>query len=146
MAPPTVCTGMGTATLKREFREIKRGRPGRRFKDHYAHKRQAKKRRRSRAGIWRILLGVISVVVGLVLCVIPGPGLPFIFVGGGLLATESLVVARVMDWFELRVRAVARWALGYWKKWPLWVRIIVGALFVSGSIASIYGFYWFMHR
>ena len=137
---------MGTAILKREFWKIKRGRPGHRFKDHHAHQQRSRRGHAQRRGIWRLVLGIASLVVGLILCVIPGPGLPFIFLGGGLLASESLAVARVMDWLELRVRAVARWGMGNWKKWPLWARIIVGSVFVCGGIASMYFFYWFMRR
>lgn len=96
--------------------------------------------------IWRLLLGTALVVVGLILCVIPGPGLPFIFLGGALLASQFKLIARAMDWFELRVRTVAGWALRHWKKLPLWARLVVGAVIVAAGFASMYFFYWFMHR
>jgi hypothetical protein len=128
---------MATASLKKDFRDIKRGRPGHRFQDHYKHEHRAHGTRRSRGRLWRLVVGIALLLVGVVLCFIPGPGLPFIFLGGALLAAESLVVARIMDWLEVRVQAIRHWGIRHWKKLPLWGRIIVGALFVSGSIGSM---------
>ncbi|HUR56959.1 MAG TPA: PGPGW domain-containing protein [Opitutaceae bacterium] len=136
---------MVTASLKKNFREIKKGRPGHRFQDYYKREHRAHRRHRSRGRIWRLVIGILSILVGIILCVIPGPGLPFIFIGGGLLATESLFVARIMDWLEVRAQAVRRWAMRHWKAMPLWGRIIVGVIFVSGSVGSMVLFYRLMH-
>jgi uncharacterized protein (TIGR02611 family) len=131
---------MATATLRDHLRDIKRGRPGHRFEDHYRHEKHAKRGRSSKGRVLRLALGLVSVIVGLILCVIPGPGLPFIFIGGGLLAAESLIVARVMDWLELRVRAVLRWAKRHWARMNGWQRVgvvIVGAcLSAAGAYLS----------
>jgi uncharacterized protein (TIGR02611 family) len=132
---------MATATLRDHLRDIKKGRPGQRFQDHYRHEKEAKSGRSSSGRIWRLILGLAAVIVGAVLCVIPGPGLPFIFLGGGLLAAESLIVARVMDWLELRVRAVWRWARRYWTKMNGWQRagvIVVGLTLGAGSTYFFY--------
>lgn len=136
-----VCGVMASATFKEHFRELREGKPGHRFQDHYRHEKRQNRSGRSHARVWRLVAGVALVIVGLVLCVIPGPGLPFIFLGGGLLASESLFVARIMDWFELRVRAVLRWAKARWARLPLWSKIVVGALMVAGSAASMILFY-----
>lgn len=127
--------------LRKNFRHIKRGRPGHRFRDHYAYERRTHRGRRSTSRILTLLLGIAAVIVGLVLCVIPGPGLPFIFVGGGLLAAESLMVARIMDWLEVKLRTVWKWGMGYWKHWPRWAQVLVGVLMVVGGIASSFLFY-----
>ena len=140
-----VCEGMVTAALKKNFREIKKGRPGHRFQDFYKHEHRAHRRHRSRGRVWRLAIGIVSLLVGAVLCVIPGPGLPFIFLGGGLLATESLFVARIMDWLEVKVQAVRHWGLRRWKALPLWGKIVVGVVFVSGSIGSMVLFYRLMN-
>ena len=103
---------MATGALKQHLQDLQRGRPGHRFQDHYEHEKHGAGGRGSSGRVWRLALGIAAVVIGVVLCVIPGPGLPFIFIGGGLLAAESRVAARVMDWLELRVRAVWRWAPG----------------------------------
>lgn len=132
---------MGVAALKENLRYIKRGRPGHRFRDYNAHERRKHHGGRSLARILTLLLGLTSVIVGLVLCVIPGPGLPFIFIGGGLLAAESLSVAKIMDWLEVRVRAVWKWAMRYWTRWPRSARVIAGILIVAGGLASSFLFY-----
>ena len=49
--------------------------------------------------------GVSLVVVGLVLVPAPGPGWLVVFAGAGLLAQESLALARSLDAMELRVRS-----------------------------------------
>jgi hypothetical protein len=135
---------MATATLRDHLRDIKQGRPGHRFQDHYRHEKEAKAGRSSSGRIWRLVLGLAAVIVGLVLCVIPGPGLPFIFVGGGLLAAESLVVARVMDWLELRVRAVWRWARRCWNNMNGWQRVAMAVLGLGLGAASSFFFYRLM--
>jgi uncharacterized protein (TIGR02611 family) len=136
---------MATGALKHHFRELQRGRPGHRFQDHYAHERRARRGGSNPGRTWRLVLGVLAIVIGLVLCVIPGPGLPFIFLGGGLLAAESLVAARIMDWLELRVRAVWHWARERWARLPLWGKIIVAALVVAGGAAGLLLFWRLLH-
>lgn len=133
---------MATATLKKHFRAIKRGHPGHRFQDHYEHQQHARNGRVSAGRIWMLALGVLAILVGIVLCVIPGPGLPFIFIGGGLLAAESKVVARAMDWLEVHVRAVWRWGKRHWDRLPLWGKIVVGGIALAASVGGT----WFGWR
>lgn len=132
---------MATATtLRQHFREIKHGRPGRRFQDHYCHSK-AERRKQSVGRIVRLVAGIIAVVVGLILCVIPGPGIPFIFLGGAFLAAESLNVARILDWIELRGRKVWDWLVHRWDALPLWGKIPVALLVAAAGIASMW-FFW----
>jgi hypothetical protein len=58
-----------------------------------------------------------------------------IFLGGGLMAQESMHAARVLDWCELRIRAVADWALGVWKRANVPARVAIGlfGLVVAGG-------------
>jgi hypothetical protein len=51
-----------------------------------------------------LILGAILVLAGVLLMVIPGPGLLLFFFGLGVIGTESLLVARFMDWSEVRAR------------------------------------------
>jgi hypothetical protein len=135
---------MATASFKQHFLDIKRGRPGHRFQDRYQREKRSEHTRSAHGRVWKLGLGILSVVIGLVLCVIPGPGVPFIFLGGGLLAAESLIVARFMDALEVRLRKIAQWALRRWKPLPLWAKAIVGALIVAGGAGSSYVFYRLM--
>jgi hypothetical protein len=129
---------MSAATFKQHFRAIQQGKPGKRFQAHYKHEKQA--RRSSTGRLVRLVLGLALVGVGLVFCVIPGPGLPIVFVGGALLASESLIVARAMDWAELRVRALWRWGKDHWDELPLGGKIAIVALAAVGAAAGL----WFM--
>lgn len=140
-----VCPRVATLTFKQHFRELQHGRPGKRFQLRYEKARKARHGRSAPGRIVRLVLGFAAIGVGLVLLVIPGPGIPFIFIGGGLLATESLVVAKAMDWLEVKGRAVAHWLESHWEKLPLWGKIVTVALLVSVAAAAAYVAYqWFM--
>lgn len=133
-----------TIQFRKHWRELLQGRPGNRFLSRYERAR----RKDRRSGIWHrvavIALGCAAIVIGVVLAVIPGPALPFFFLGGGLLATESRPIARLMDWIEVQIRKGAAWGKRRWKRMPTFLRIallIVGACI---SIASAYLAYRFV--
>jgi hypothetical protein len=64
----------------------------------------------------RLLVALGSIVVGIVLTVIPGPAILFFLIAGSLLSTESLFVARWLDWSELKLRAGWSWSQRHWRK------------------------------
>ena len=80
--------------------------------------------------------GTIIILGGIFFLPAPGPGWLIIFLGGALLAQESMVAARALDWTELRLRAVASWALGIWKRASMPVRalLVVIALAIVGAV------------
>lgn len=80
-----------------------------------------------------IAAAVVCLAIAVVLSVIPGPAIPFYFLAGGLLATESRAVARAMDWSEVRARRVAAWGKRRWRTLP---RAAKGALLVLGAACS----------
>lgn len=135
---------MASTTFKEHWRELRAGKPGRRFQDHYRHEKEESRTGGRGGRLWRLGLGILLVGVGLVLLLIPGPGLPFVFLGGGLLAAESLVVARIMDWLELRVRGVLRWAKVRWRRLPGWGKIAVSLMAAAFSAASMWVFFHWM--
>jgi len=84
----------------------------------------------------RVLLiatALLCLAIAVVLSVIPGPAIPFYFLAGGLLATESRGVARAMDWSEVRARRVLAW--GKWRWWKL-PRAAKAALLMLGAACS----------
>src|SRR5687767_9942207 len=91
--------------LKRQWQFMKRARPGRRFQARYEH------RRRQRASpLWKplyLMAGTVLFLAGLVLLVAPGPGFLVVFVGGAMIAEESLWFARAFDALEVKLRALA---------------------------------------
>lgn len=91
--------------LKRSLEQLKHDKPGRRFRN-----RCERMRREGGPGFWgRIGLYVaalLCIAIGIVLVFIPGPAVLFFFLAGGLLATESPVMARWMDTLELLARKI----------------------------------------
>ncbi len=120
--------------LRKHWRELKRGRPGHRFQDRYE---RAKRERRKGGGAWRrvamLAAGCVCLAIGVVLSVIPGPAIPFFFLAGGFFGTESRIVARFMDWIEVRARTLAAWAKRHWRRLPRPAQI---ALLVLGACCS----------
>jgi len=88
--------------LRAAWRPLREARPGKRF-EAFHESRKAQRGGRP----WRFLFmagGVTLVLLGLLLVPAPGPGWLVVFAGAGLLAQESLGVARSLDAMELRVR------------------------------------------
>ncbi len=87
--------------------------------------------------------GIILFVGGVILCFIPGPGIPLIVIGAGLLADESRLIARAMDWIELRARKIITLARRWWNHAPKVARhavIVLAVLAVSGAVYGGYRF------
>ena len=78
---------------------------GTRFRAHY-------ERVKARPSLMRTLLGIglglILLAVGLVLLELPGPGILIATIGAALLAGESLTIAKLLDWLDLRLTALYR--------------------------------------
>jgi hypothetical protein len=69
--------------------------------------------------------------VGLFLMPAPGPGTIVLLLGAAIAAQESLRVARVMDWAEVRLRGVAKWLIGWWSRRSLAMKILLVAAAVG---------------
>lgn len=123
--------------FREHWRELRRGRPGRRFQARYERAHEQK-----RAGMGeRIVLAAVAVVflaIGIFLSVVPGPALPFFFLAGGLLATESLWVARFMDWSEVKLRVIVAWLKRVWRRLPVAGRIALSVFGTCCSAATAY--------
>ena len=101
-------------TFKAGWRQLRRGKPGKRFVDFY---RRRQEKRTSKAGhvLW-LVIGSALLLVGVVLLVIPGPGIPLVFLGAGFVAQESRWVAQTMDTVEVWIRGVIRWVRRKWSR------------------------------
>jgi hypothetical protein len=134
------------ATLHFHFREhwrdLKRGRPGSRFVERYRRARQEDRQRGPWHRVALIAAGVVCLLIAAILTVIPGPAIPFYFLGGGLLATESRVIARFMDWAEVQLRKVIAWGKRRWRQLPKFGRV---AVLVLGACCSVAGAYFSIH-
>jgi len=93
------------ARLKQSWQDLKKRRPGHRFEERYEQSR-AKAGSGGGGRTIKLVVGILLVLVGIVLLVIPGPGSLFIVIGGAFLAEESRTVARFLDRTELAGRRV----------------------------------------
>ena len=133
-----------SGSWKRQWRAFRRGRPGQRFEDRYEH---SQKTHKTQAWYVRLLKPVVALVLfagGVVLCFIPGPGIPLIIVGAGLLADESRVVARGMDWLEVRARKILAWSRRWWRGASRIAKEAVIAAAVLIACGAAYGSYRFI--
>jgi hypothetical protein len=94
--------------LRENWRHLKHGEPGQRFKDRYY---LSQRRNRSRITFWRVFnIGAGSGIAlgGLLMVIAPGPGWLAIFLGLGMLSGELLPVARILDRIEVQLRKLVR--------------------------------------
>ena len=122
-----------STTLKQEWNALKRGRAGHRFETRYESARKSRKNAAWTDQIGRVVRLILALgllAVGVVLVFIPGPAILFFFIGGGLLASESRFIARVLDWTEVKGRAWWNWSKRHWKALPVWGKV----LFVIGAV------------
>jgi hypothetical protein len=100
--------------FKQTWRRLKAGKPGQRFQQEFTRRHRA-----GRSAIQKALLvigGLLLMAAGFLLLFIPGPGLVFLCAGGFLIAQQSLVAARALDWCEVRLRKLLAWSLRAWRR------------------------------
>lgn len=128
---------LGGSFFRRFWNGLRRGIPGRRFQDRYDRAR----RHRDRIGWWRratkIAIGLLAFGIGLVEIIFPGPAVLFFLLSGTLLATESLTMARVMDWMEVHGRQLWTWAHRTWNSFSTTARI--GVVIVLLALLTLAG-------
>lgn len=76
--------------------------PGQRFRYLYELKRGSRGGRLYRCAA--IAVGALLFLVGVCLLALPGPGIPILLLGAGLMAQQSQGTARILDRTELRLR------------------------------------------
>ncbi len=135
------------ATLQRSLRHywksLKQGRPGHRFQAHYAESQRQERGRGTCGRLALIAAAVVCFAIGVVLVFIPGPAFVFFFLGGGLLASESKFVARIMDWSEVKGRKLAHWGAATWRRLgPIARAGVLVAAAAAGAAATFVTFRW----
>ena len=88
--------------------------------------------------VFNLICGPLLVVAGFLFLPTPGPSYIIIVIGLGMVAGELLVMARLFDQVEVRLRKAARWAKDAWARAPTAVRVFVA---LGAAIALIYGIY-----
>lgn len=100
--------------LKQEWAQLKRGKPGSRFKAQFDQNRKE-----ASSGFGRVLRVVVALLllpVGVFFLAVPGPGLVVIAIGAVMIAREFRSAASALDATEVRVRRVAEWGRKKWKQ------------------------------
>lgn len=98
--------------LRKKWQRFSEAPAGERFQRHY----EARQKNRS-SRFQKVLFigsGLLIMAAGIFFLPAPGPGTVILFVGAGLIAQESLLAARILDWIELRLRKAVSWMHGRW--------------------------------
>ena len=115
--------------------------PGRRFQTRYRQHRKSQADKSAAKRVLSLVVALVSLAIGVVLMFIPGPAILFFFIGGALLASHSLQVARALDWTEVKLRSTAHQVKSWWKSQSLLgkVPVILAAIVVAvgGSVTAI---------
>jgi hypothetical protein len=121
--------------LKESWRQLRRSEPGHRFQEHHRRRRETAESP-LRRGLW-VGAGVVLFAVGVFFLAVPGPGIPPLLLGAGLIAREWLLAARLLDRAEVGVRRVLSWSLRTWKRSPVWGKgmIVLAAVIAAGALA-----------
>jgi uncharacterized protein (TIGR02611 family) len=96
------------------------------------------------AQAWRIgiaLSGLVVIIVGIVLLVVPGPGWVVIFAGLGIWATEFAWAKSLLRFVRRTVDAWAAWL----KRQPRWLTVLLGAVGLVILAAVAFGV-WVLSR
>jgi hypothetical protein len=124
---------------KRSWRHFKKSKPGDRFQVRYYYRKQSGPGRFSR--IFNIVVGSVLVVMSTFFGWAPGLGLVTLVIGLAMVGGEFLVVARFLDWSEVRLRMLARLARKIWAgATPVGKTLIVVVILVCVA-ALVYGAY-----
>jgi len=132
------------AQWKKHLRDFRKAPAGERFVRRY---RAQKGSGRPWTRIVFVVVGLVLIVGGAILLVIPGPGLLVIAFGGALVAQEFLWVAKALDWLELVLRKLFRAGKRFWKKASTLARaaITAGAALCAAG-AGYLAWLWLFER
>lgn len=101
-------------TFRQQWLDLTDAKPGTRFQHRYQQRR--KKRGSPMAKVLYLVLGLALFLFGLVLLPAPGPGFLVLFPAAAMIAQESLMAAKALDWAEIKVRALLAWAKRAWRR------------------------------
>ena len=118
---------------------IKESAPGCRFRDRYRRRQQPGRDRSMLRRASYVAFGIAIAIVSLLLAPLPGPGWGTFFVGSGIVAGEVLLVARLLDRGEVKLREALLRIKGVWNESAAAVRVLVAVTISLCVVASIYG-------
>jgi hypothetical protein len=125
--------------LKHEWQRFRRSKPGHRFKERYYQKQRS-----PRSIVRKILVtaaGALIFAVGIFLLAFPGPGTILLIIGASLIAEESLLAARALDWLEVRLRSLFAGSLRLWQRTSPAIRVLLVVCAVVMAVSLAFGAY-----
>ena len=126
--------------FQKSWKDLTHGKPGHRFQRRYENKKRSGGKN-SWQRVMNFILALACLAVGVVLVFIPGPAVLFFFIGGGLLAAESRVIAWGLDYSELKIRAMWTWIKRHWRELHVAGKAAVGSLIAGGAMGCAFAFY-----
>lgn len=123
-------------SFKEAWEKIQDDEPGQRFERQYRRRQEAREHILNR--LFFIGAGLVFMFIGLLMLFAPGPGIFFLFIGWGLIAQESLWLAKQLDKLELILRRWVDWGEGQWKKSPTVLKIVIVTGTVLISVGALY--------
>lgn len=130
--------------FKSQWNALKASRAGRRFRDRYERHQRSPSAAKHVWRVVRVLSAAGLVAVGVLFVFIPGPAIVFFFFAGALLATDSLPMAKALDWSEVRLRKSGSRLRRVWRGLSLRARVVVATLGVALSATGTVLFYRFV--
>ena len=97
--------------------------PGKRFELFFNHRQTLHSSFLRRLSI--IGGGIFFVIAGFIFLPTPVPGILLLFFGGSLLAQESLIAARILDWSEMRMRHFIMTSSRFWTKTHISLKVLI---------------------
>ena len=130
-------------TLRRHWHDIKEAPPGCRFKMMH-EKRRRDRGNASKLQRWLMLpAGIALTLAGIFFLPAPGPGTIVLIIGLAMLASESIKVATLLDWVEVRLRAVARRAKRFWHSINTPMKVaVIGAVLTVALVVTVAAAMW----
>ena len=125
--------------LKKRWRALRAAPPGKRFRLRYESRKKEGGSGMSRA--LYLVVGSLVLLAGILLMPAPGPGLIVVAVGAALVAQESYLAARALDWLEVRLRKLWASIARRWKRTPLALKGIVVAFAAMAAGLAGWGAY-----
>ena len=86
-------------------------------------------------------LALVLFAIGVILVFIPGPAILFFALSGAMVASESRLAARGLDWTELKLRVLFAWGTRHWKKLHALGKTVVVSIATLGAAAMAYASY-----
>ncbi|HEY7166787.1 MAG TPA: PGPGW domain-containing protein [Candidatus Binatia bacterium] len=123
--------------VKRLWNNLKAGTPGKRFQNEF-RRRRANSRHTIFRKVGFVAAGLLLLVAGIFLLFVPGPGVLLLFIGGGLLARESFLAARMLDRLEVLLRNLLFWSLSQWESISSPLKVVV--LLLALVLVGVFGF------